>query len=286
MTGFTLLLFASAFVQVEDRPVQDFGPTCSRDGETVVYYSYRPETRLPDLYLARGNAPEHRLTDTTDVWEIEPDFSPADANMIAYAAGPSMSALSIWIMNLETGEAQPLIEHENSLSSPQWAPDGRMIAATERQGTPAELDIVLFDLSDSHAIRPFGNRPGARFNAAWSPDGNRLAFIERVDSIANLFVLDLRRETITQLTDDAIEQLLPVWIPDGSALIVSEIMPEATRLVRYLAAPTTSPHPRDVLLEAPGVQIYFKDICGASSEIVFDQGTGETGFSIHRLLIE
>jgi len=56
---------------------------------------------------------------------------------------------------------------------------------------------------------------------AWSPDGDRLAYVSRVDQLFDIYILNLRTQNISKLTESFARNESPCWSPDGRHLIIS-----------------------------------------------------------------
>lgn len=55
---------------------KDFQPSVNKNGQQMVYYSYR-DNEYPDLFVLDMNSSvENNLTQTSELWEIEPLYSP------------------------------------------------------------------------------------------------------------------------------------------------------------------------------------------------------------------
>ena len=95
-----LLIVVLAAFQVGDRHM-DFHPSMSPDGKRITYYSYR--TDAPDIFVRDlASGVERNVTDSEDLWEIEPHWSPTD-DRIAYSRGSSMADLEVVVRDLDTG---------------------------------------------------------------------------------------------------------------------------------------------------------------------------------------
>ena len=68
-----------------------------------------------------------------------------------------------------------------------------------------------------------GAPAGRYFEVALSPDGGRVALTVASDSgfVTDIFVYDLARQTLTQVTTDPGLDLFPLWTPDGRDLVIS-----------------------------------------------------------------
>jgi serine/threonine-protein kinase len=81
---------------------------------------------------------------------------------------------------------------------------------------PTAADRGTFEWIDRHGQRePLDIEPQRYEYAMVSPDGTRVALERYTNGIRNIWILDLKRLTQTQLTDGPIEDNLPVWSADG-----------------------------------------------------------------------
>ena len=166
---------------------------------------------------------------------------------------------NLWLIDLSTGEQQPLTSGTNSHHSPRWSPSGDRLAWISGRGETPQLWMRWIDSARSARITHLTRSPGG---LSWSPSGEWLALtlpveeakqplaqmpdkpegadwaapakvIERVryradgagylpDAWRQVFVVPAEGGTPRQLTRGSFDHGgNPVWTPDGEALILS-----------------------------------------------------------------
>jgi dipeptidyl aminopeptidase/acylaminoacyl peptidase len=84
---------------------------------------------------------------------------------------------ALWIIPSSGGAARQLTSGPRD-SSPQWSPDGRLLAFTragEKDGKPQPAQVYLLAMEGGEA-RPLTDLPKGAAGPAWSPDGRSIAF--------------------------------------------------------------------------------------------------------------
>ena len=84
---------------------------------------------------------------------------------------------ALWIIPSSGGVARQLTGGPRD-SSPQWSPDGKLLAfvrATEKDGKPQPAQIYLLAMEGGEA-RPLTDLPKGAGGPQWSPDGRAIAF--------------------------------------------------------------------------------------------------------------
>jgi Tol biopolymer transport system component len=138
-----------------------------------------------------------------------PDWSP-NSQRIVFSTG------RVYVADADGSNPNPITvsDGDHTYSSPRWSPSGQIIVAHRESGT-APYPQELWKLS------PTGTDDGQvvdhdALNKSWSPDGQIVAY----DYYGDIMVaMPATGSGETALTNDAAEDTLPTWSPDGGRLL-------------------------------------------------------------------
>lgn len=117
------------------------------------------------------------------------------------------------LLDMTTGERKPLGTDIGSNSLPEWSHNRKYFAVTHHIDKETN-EILIMDGDGGNARKLIGGVTGAR--AAWSPDDERLAFMRKVDGVAQMFVIAVAGGEPKQLTSSRDKKDDPEWSPDGT----------------------------------------------------------------------
>ena len=145
--------------------------------------------------------------------------------------------LDAFLLDLESGERQPLAE--GTIAYP--SPDGSLLLLERAGVTATEGAIALAAADGSEAVEIVTG-----FSPVWSPDGTHFAFAYETDSNANLVyaIVDLEGQTVTS----DIRGSSLTWSPDGTRVAV-EVYLTPTPVVQVIDVATG-----DLLWDEAGAQ--------------------------------
>jgi TolB protein len=171
---------------VASDPSSEFLATYSRDGNLVLFNSYR--TGRSDIYLLDERTGELRRLTTFDGYEAHADLSP-DGREVLFHRQVGPADYDIYLLDLRTGAERLVIGGAGEQAYPAWSPDGRLIAFASDSGNAAgQVDLFVTDRARRETVR-LTQHPGYNTYPAWSSDGQRLYFNAERDGRRNVFRL-------------------------------------------------------------------------------------------------
>jgi Tol biopolymer transport system component len=206
-------------------------PAWSPDGKTLVY------SMQGSLWRQRlGDSVAEQIT--TGGYDAQPDWSP-DGRHLVYSSYCN-DQVQLWLLDLESLDARPLIADGAVNLEPRWAPDGKRIAfvSTAYEGRfhvflaelgpdlTARPPVRLTPDQDSGLPRYYYSRFDHYLSPSWSPDGRELLLISnrghiwgtggfwRMEARPDAPLREIRYEETTW-------KARPDWAPDGKRVVYS-----------------------------------------------------------------
>ncbi len=112
--------------------------------------------------------------------------------------------------------AQTILESNEPILSPTWAPDGKQLAYVSFEDRRPRIWRQVIATGQREALTNF---PGLNSAPAWSPDGRRMALVLSKDGNPEIYVMDLATRQFTRLTNHFAIDTEPTWLPDGRAIV-------------------------------------------------------------------
>jgi TolB protein len=200
--------------------VKDYMPAWSPDQRTIAFTSYKRGNA--DLYLRNIYEGKETLIASKGT-NYAAAFSP-DGKKLAFCSTMSEDGnAEIYVLDLETMKVKRLTYNSAIDTAPSWSPTGREIAFTSDRTGQGAPQVYIMDAEGSNVRKAsFG---GNYFDSpAWSPTGDRIAYVSRVENIFDLYVLNLRTNQTTKLTESNARNETPSWSPDGRHIVFTSNM--------------------------------------------------------------
>jgi Tol biopolymer transport system component len=183
------------------------------DGRRFLYRAVAADPALAGIFVGslEGGSPKRLLPEST-----KPEFSPP--NTVLFVRNQTLLAQDIDLDRLElVGEPRPVAKDIGGTPT-QAGPVGisasnNGVLAFRRGGDGAAQQLTWYERS-GRVVGTVGP-PGLYENPRLSPDGTRLAFARSGD----IWVTDLLRSATTRITFDGATDNVPLWSPDGSAIM-------------------------------------------------------------------
>jgi Tol biopolymer transport system component/predicted Ser/Thr protein kinase len=262
-----------ATIPLTSAPGIETQPALSPDGKQVVYVSNAGGANF-DLYVTLVGSPGNALRLTTDPGvDRSPVWSP-DGSKIAFCRNYSVYVISALggaerkLVDLTAGrEPVTTLGGLARTISLAWSPDGKVLAATDRQSDRSATGIALIDVATGEKRGLTTSSPSnyGDYHYSFSPDGKRLAFgRHRTSDVADLYIVGIAGGEPVRVTTNLVNPGSVVWSPWSD-----EIYYSATGVI-YQVAAQPGAKPRRVLGDAGGFAI------SASGRLVFGRGRGDS----------
>jgi dipeptidyl aminopeptidase/acylaminoacyl peptidase len=208
-------------------------PQLSPDAQWVAYAvdksslkTDKTETRIWMIPVTGGDA----LPMTAGgVSSQHPRWSP-DGKLLSFLSARNEGKKQVWLLNRQGGEAQQLTDTIQDVEDFAWSPDGRrmvfvlrdptaeeLAAAQEKSPAPGHSPVAASSDSDSDDKKSKSKKPWVIDRLQFKLD--EVGYLDR--RRAHLYVFDVAKKSLTQITSGDCDDSEPAWSPDSKLLAFS-----------------------------------------------------------------
>jgi Tol biopolymer transport system component len=159
-------------------------------------------------------------------YNLAPTISP-DGKLFAFFSSRSLFTIDLFVGDAVTGKiikklggpsSDPHFDAISFINSAgDWSPDGGEFAFIVYADGNNEIAILNTKSTEvERRIKLPGI--GSVSHVSWSPDGKTLCLSGQAGGVSDLYLLDLEKGTIRQLTNDRYADIQPTWSPDGKTI--------------------------------------------------------------------
>jgi Tol biopolymer transport system component len=219
-------------------------PAWSPDSEEIAFS--REEAGIRSIWVKNITSGEERRLTSGDYDDIQPAWSPKGSTILFVRSRQSKVKLEpgdvfglfadgdIWAIDLATQKENRLIKNA---FNPDYAPDGKRIAFDASWAGPRRIWAVDSLGHNPQQLTSDSSEGISHLRPRWSPDGRRLVFqnIERTKFDVRVF--DLTHAKSIWVTNDAVQDLNPVWSATGRFIYFSSYRGGGINLWRAAMSP-------------------------------------------------
>jgi Tol biopolymer transport system component len=270
-TKLTQITFAEA---IEEYP--SWSPT----GEEFAFS--REDAGIRSIFVKNISTGEERQLTEGDHDDIQPTWSP-DGSTILFVRSRvprvklepgdvfgSFHEGDIWALDVRTQKLAKLVE---KAFNPEYSPDGKRIAVDASWAGPRRIWALDSRGYNPQQLTSDTSEGISHVRPRWSPDGTKIVFQHLERTKFDVRVFDLINGESIAITNDAVQDLNPVWSPTGRFIYFSSYRGGGINIWRVAVS-------RDGYPEGPPQQLTIG--AGQDVELAISRDGTRLAFSIVR----
>ncbi len=201
----------------DDLLEQHSPPGWTFDGK-VIGYAAGPTDTDRSLYVVDTGGTGVDPVELTGIDVDQPGsvaFNPVETDIMAFIGSMAGGEFDIYLYNGSTTEVVQLTTDPDRETSPNWSPDGSLLAYRGRVG--GNSDIYVRDSDDN--VTRLTTDEGFDGDPRWSPDGTQILFTSDRTGDYEIWVMDADGSNQRNLTNHPADDEYPTWSSDGSFIV-------------------------------------------------------------------
>jgi TolB protein len=220
--------------RLTNNTADDINPDVSPDGSKIAFASNRDGNYEIYEMNFNGTSPV-RITNNPSA-DLDPAWSP-DGSKIVFEHDVG-SNFDIFVMDADGFGPVNITNNPATDGSPAWSPSGTRIAfSTDRDGN---FEIYTMNTNGTGLTR-MTNDPDTDEQPGWSPDGTSIIFDSDRNGDFDIFKMNLEG-VATELTDAELDEVFPVFSPDGHFFAYSIEDGDSKQIVTKRVSLTATTH--------------------------------------------
>jgi len=249
---------------LETKDVEYAYPRWSADGQRILFQS-NESGRWQILVINHDGSGAHAVVADSSNNNF-PDWSP-DGKRIAFVSDRSGNE-EIFVADAGGGGIVRLTDDPGRDIHPYWTPDGSGIFFNSTRDDAHAFEVYRMD-ADGGSLERLTHSVDDETCARLSPTANLLVYLKNNSSgLDDLFLMDLKDRTETNLTHTWTTDGWPCWTPDGKRIIFSAVEDHRYKLFAYDIADKALTR----LTDPPAPQYDARaNVCADGGKIVFNR---------------